>query len=300
MVLLCFSCSTACKSAKGLENHLKSRPGCLADLGISPSSNWSKTLGLAASNTSSKQVTNERTVPVELDPLRAAKRPVEVMWRDETDEEFPSAFAPEASHKALKRSSVASAQGGRKATLTIEHRCGSKQIKMTLDEDAVLGLLKNKGLIGVEDKHSSVLGNSLSNAQIQRIQNMLDPNNEEINHNHEPDEFEDEDWDMQQPLMVGGVAVEDPNELEEEKMFHDAQMYADRMHGCFTNEEILSIRLLGIMREIGAPLKTYSRIVSLFKDVIMERDPITSTFRHRQIGQGQIVISILDQCSLRL
>jgi hypothetical protein len=27
--------------------------------------------------------------------------------------------------------------------------------------------------------------------------------------------------------------------------------------GCLTNEEILSIRLRGIMRDIGAPLKTY-------------------------------------------
>jgi hypothetical protein len=174
MVLLCFSCSTPCKSAKGLENHLKSRPGCLADLGILPSANWSKILGLSTSNTSSNPATNEHTFPVEPDPICAAKRPVQVMWGDKNNDNFPSScFSPDSPQKALKQCSVASVRGVRNATLTIEHRCGSKQIQMTLDEDAVLGLLKNKGLLGVEDTHS------LSQAQIQRIQNMLDPNNEE-------------------------------------------------------------------------------------------------------------------------
>jgi hypothetical protein len=50
--------------------------------------------------------------------------------------------------------------------------------------------------------------------------------------------------------------------------------------GFLINEEILSIRLIGIMRDIGAPLKTYGRIVALFKDVITEREAITTTFHH--------------------
>jgi hypothetical protein len=49
---------------------------------------------------------------------------------------------------------------------------------------------------------------------------------------------------------------------------------------CFTNNKILSICLIGIMQDIGAPLKTYRRIVALFKDVITERIAITTTFRH--------------------
>jgi hypothetical protein len=43
---------------------------------------------------------------------------------------------------------------------------------------------------------------------------------------------------------------------QEERMSEQAKMHTDRGNGCFTNEEILSIRLLGIMRDIGAPLKT--------------------------------------------
>jgi hypothetical protein len=35
------------------------------------------------------------------------------------------------------------------------------------------------------------------------------------------------------------------------------------------------------MRNIGAPLKTYGRIVALFKDVITDQEPITTTFRQR-------------------
>jgi hypothetical protein len=64
-------------------------------------------------------------------------------------------------------------------------------------------------------------------------------------------------------------------------MSEQAKMYTDRGNGCSTNKEILSIRLLGIMRDIGAPLKTYGRIVALFKDVITDREPITTTFRQR-------------------
>jgi hypothetical protein len=62
-------------------------------------------------------------------------------------------------------------------------------------------------------------------------------------------------------------------------MFEQAKMYTDRGNGCFTNKESLSIRLLGIMRVIGAPLKMYGRIVALFKDVITDQEPITTTFR---------------------
>ena len=64
-------------------------------------------------------------------------------------------------------------------------------------------------------------------------------------------------------------------------MFANTKMHTDRGDGNFTKEEILSIGLLGIMRDIGAPLQTYGRIVALFKDVITEQEPITTTSRQR-------------------
>jgi hypothetical protein len=64
-------------------------------------------------------------------------------------------------------------------------------------------------------------------------------------------------------------------------MSKQAKMYTDGGNGYFTKEEILSLHLLGIMRDIGAPLKSYGRIVAtLFKDVITEREAITTTFCH--------------------
>jgi hypothetical protein len=77
---------------------------------------------------------------------------------------------------------------------------------------------------------------------------------------------------------------------QEERMFEQAKMYTDRGNGCFTNEEILSIRLLGIMHDIGAPLKTCGRIVALFKDVITDREPIETTFRQRHTATSISVI----------
>jgi hypothetical protein len=62
------------------------------------------------------------------------------------------------------------------------------------------------------------------------------------------------------PLVDGGMPNNDYEVGQEERMFEQAKMYTGRGNGFF-----LSIRLLGIMRDIGAPLKTYGRIVALFK-----------------------------------
>jgi hypothetical protein len=72
------------------------------------------------------------------------------------------------------------------------------------------------------------------------------------------------------PLIDGDLPNNDYDVGEEECMFEQAKMYTNRGNGCFANEEIHSICLLGIMRDIEAPLKMYGRIVALFKDVITE------------------------------
>jgi hypothetical protein len=83
------------------------------------------------------------------------------------------------------------------------------------------------------------------------------------------------------PLLDDNLPHHDVDVEEKEHMFKKAKMYTDRGNRSFTKEEILSICLLGIMRDIGAPLKTYGRIVALFKDVITEQEATTTTFRHR-------------------
>ena len=274
MVVFCFSCGSRCKTRKGLENHLKSRPGCLDELGISRDSNWAATLGLSSATSSSKEI-NHHTFGVETDPKLAAKRPVDVMWPDENvlDEESSASNSPFKSRK--QSSSTASIRGRGPSSIFIQHRCGSKTIEFTIDEFAASGLLKD----------TSSSGHSFSLSQIEHLQTLLEPGNEDISIDDDSnysDDGQDVSEDMLPPFDDNppnndtGVNVE-----EEERMFANARMYTDRGNGCFTNEEILSIRLLGIMKDIGAPLKTYGRIVSLFKDVITEREAITTTFLHR-------------------
>ena len=84
LAMFCFSCGLLCKTRKGLENHLKSHPGCLDELGLSRDSNWAAMLGLSSVTTSSKAM-NHHTFHVETDAKLAANRSVEVMWHDEND-----------------------------------------------------------------------------------------------------------------------------------------------------------------------------------------------------------------------
>jgi hypothetical protein len=72
-------------------------------------------------------------------------------------------------------------------------------------------------------------------------------------------------------------------------MFKNAKMFVDRGNGCFTTGELLSICLLSLIRDIGAPLKTYGKIVSLFKDAITDKADLTTTFRHRHIAIKHIL-----------
>ena len=109
MVVLCYSCGTPCKTRKGLENHLKSCPACLNELGISRSSNRAVQLGLSSVTTSSK-VINHHLFRVKIDPKLAAKRPVEVMWQDENTFEPETSF-PESPFKSLKSSAANSIRG---------------------------------------------------------------------------------------------------------------------------------------------------------------------------------------------
>jgi hypothetical protein len=78
MVSFCFSCGTPCKAQKGLENHVKSRPKCLHDLGIARA----ESLGLSPSSPLA-QLINHHSFRFETDPNLASKRSVEVMWQDE-------------------------------------------------------------------------------------------------------------------------------------------------------------------------------------------------------------------------
>ena len=276
--MFCFSCGSLCKTRKGLENHLKSRPGCLVELGLSSDSNWAVTLGLASVTTSSKSL-NHHTFHVETDTKTAAKRPVDVMWHDENtlDVESSSTDSP---FKSLKCSTTASSRGPRETSFIIQNRCGNKKITMSREEHATRGLPKHS----VFHKLScpSPFRTDLSLSQIQHLCSLMDhgkPENFIDDGSNQSDVAPDDDDNLFADVPPDDV--NDINRAEEERIFANAKMYTDRGDGNFTKEEILSIGLLGIMRDIGAPLQTYGRIVALFKDVITEQEPITTTFRQQ-------------------
>jgi hypothetical protein len=83
MVSFCFSCGTPCKTQKGLENHVKSRPKCLHDLGIARAESLS-----LSSSFPSAQLINHHSFRFEIDPNLASKRSVEVMWQDENSRQL--------------------------------------------------------------------------------------------------------------------------------------------------------------------------------------------------------------------
>ncbi len=276
MVAFCFSCGTACKSHKGLENHVKSRPKCLHDLGIARAGY----LGLSPSPSSSQPI-NHHSFQFETDPNLAAKRSVEVMWHDENAfEAAPSLpLPPSKSRKGSSAASVQRAAGN--SSVYIEHRCGTTNIDMvSADVDASRPF---QDVLMDELPAASPPAPALSLYEIERIQSSMASAIEDFSSDDDDSisSGEVEDSMVPPPLEASDLHNADVNVEEEERMFEKAKMYTDRGNGCFTNEEILSIRLLGIMRDIGAPLKTYGRIVALFKDVITEREAITTTFRHR-------------------
>ena len=112
---------------------------------------------------------------------------------------------------------------------------------------------------------------ALSLFQIRRIQSILASTSEGFSSDDDSSIPGDGLDFLDAPSLVDNDLPNNDFEVgQEERMLEQAKMYTDHGNGCFANEEILSIRLLGIMRDIGALLKTYGRIVALFKDVISD------------------------------
>jgi hypothetical protein len=87
MVSFCFSCGTPCKTQNGLENHVKSCPKCLHDLGIARA----ESLGLSPSFPSAQLIIHH-SFRFETNPNLASKGSVEVMWQDENSLEAASSL----------------------------------------------------------------------------------------------------------------------------------------------------------------------------------------------------------------
>jgi hypothetical protein len=131
MVSFCFSCGTPCKTQKGLENHVKSCPKCLHDLGIARA----ESLGLSPSSPLS-QLINHHSFCFKTNPNLASKRSVEVMWQDENSLEA-AFFMPEESASKFRKGSLASSilRSASNSSVLVEHRCGTKKIDSVFDDN---------------------------------------------------------------------------------------------------------------------------------------------------------------------
>jgi hypothetical protein len=98
---------------------------------------------------------------------------------------------------------------------------------------------------------------------MERIQSLMDPNNNEQSNTDSLIDQEEDIEDTSMPAVSENPQTEATN-LEEERMFKNAKMFVDHGNGSFTTKKLLFIRLLSLMRDIGAPLKTHGKIVSLF------------------------------------
>jgi hypothetical protein len=134
MVSFCFSCGTPCKTQKGLENHVKSRPKCLHDLGIARA----ESLGLSPSSPLT-QLINRHSFRFETNPNLASKRSVEVRWQDENSLEAASFLPEESASKSCKGSTASSLmRSAGNSSVLVEHRCGTKKIDMVFDDNEAI------------------------------------------------------------------------------------------------------------------------------------------------------------------
>jgi hypothetical protein len=80
---------------------------------------------------------------------------------------------------------------------------------------------------------------------MQQIQSLMDPNNKE--QSFQDSLMKEEEVIGDTPMLVAETPYIDVIHLEEERMFENAKMFADRGNGCFTTKELLFICLLHLM-----------------------------------------------------
>jgi hypothetical protein len=80
-----------------------------------------------------------------------------------------------------------------------------------------------------------------------------------------------------------------PDSVNNGTVFHETDtVFADRFDGAFSQAEKLSVRLLGILRRIGAPGYVYGEIMDIMDDALRHNVSLTSTFRDRSLALNHL------------
>ena len=107
----------------------------------------------------------------------------------------------------------------------------------------------------------------------------------------------DSDVEVEGTMVVGQPY--DLSESDEEEQTHLFQQrhtaHVDRFDGAFTHAEKLSIKLLAIMRRIGAPNAAYGEIMAITSDALLHSAFLSSTF----LDRGQSLTHFAQRFSMQ-
>jgi hypothetical protein len=222
MIAFCFSSGTPCKTQKGIENHVKSRPKCLHDLGIA----HAVSLGLSLPLSSSQPI-DHHLFRFETDNNLAAERSVEVMWHDENAFEAASSMPDSLSKFRKGYSATSHQQTAHNSSVLIEYRCGTKKIDMIFDENDASRPLRDLLIDKLPAKKPAAP--SLSLFQIQRIQSFMLSASEDLSSADQSSLSGDGvDFVVAPPLVDADPPNYDVDVAEEEEhIFEQAKVYTD-------------------------------------------------------------------------
>ncbi len=150
-------------------------------------------------------------------------------------------------------------------------------------------LLTNKTVVYdnmLRTTHSDLYGAGYSTQETNDFSFDVDIDDDDIEDNESTTAFDGNGEDVNEPFNnpFANDFFEAPNTANTEAVFHETDTaFADRFDGAFSHAEKLSIRLLAILRRIGAPNYVYGEIMNIMEDALRHNVVLTSTFRDRSL-----------------
>jgi hypothetical protein len=245
----CLGCNSTFKREQGMIQHLSNRPLCQKAMGIVVPQSHPPT----------------RTLPLE--PLNLSTK--------QKNKKRP--FPPHLSHE-LHPPSKSQSKGQAPSTKMLESQPPKEMLSHMDSHDLkslLLGQLVDTNLLFKQLQQQS--GNP----------NLRDDSMETLSVEEVVEEGEVED-PFETPF-ANNFLDEDVDVLHPHAYFQEHKAgFSDRFDGAFTHAEKLSIRLLAILRRIGAPNYVYGEIMDIIMDALLHSVYLTSTFLDRSLSLNHL------------
>jgi hypothetical protein len=196
-----------------------------------------------------------------LDTQKALKKSVEPLWQDTDDE-------PDNANDDTQTFTDGDVGKGNK--VIIEHFSNDKRTQVAIDATVAKQLLTDlllDPLSYTDFDHIPPITQAQLNFLVARIDGVVES----------------------APLL--DFTVDDPPEAVEQHVYMEPPLdddddiadkpFMDKGYGNYSAVERLSIRLLRILRDIGAPFETYGTIMEMVSDAVRDKVFITTTYRSR-------------------